>query len=97
MAMNDWNDNGKNDMGDDFIEYQIYKDSLGSNNYGSHSAGNGISTFGAIVSVVSGFILQAMLYAVLGINVENVPVLVIIILWAVFSMLVAAVAQKAGI
>ena len=36
MAMYDWNGNGKNDMGDNFIEYNIYKDVTGQNsNYSS--------------------------------------------------------------
>lgn len=29
MAMYDWNRNGKKDMADSFIEYQIYKDVTG--------------------------------------------------------------------
>lgn len=33
MAMHDWNGNGrKNDIGDRYIEYQIYKDCTGSHN-----------------------------------------------------------------
>lgn len=36
MAMYDWNGNSKNDMGDNFIEYNIYKDVTGQNsNYSS--------------------------------------------------------------
>lgn len=29
MAMHDWNGDGKKDFGDDYIEYQIYKDIMG--------------------------------------------------------------------
>lgn len=99
MAMYDWNHNGKNDMADNFIEYQIYKDVTGQNNESSYtpSRGNGMSTFGAIISVIAGLFLQATLYVALGIEVENVPVLVIIILWVVFSTIAAVVVDKIGL
>ena len=99
MAMYDWNHNGKNDMADNFIEYQIYKDVTGQNNESSYtpSRGNGMSTFGSIISVIAGLFLQAALYVALGIDVENVPVLVIIILWVIFSTLAAVVVDKIGL
>ena len=99
MGMYDWNHNGKNDMVDNFIEYQIYKDVTGQNNESSYtpSRGNGMSTFGAIISVIAGLFLQAALYVALGIDVENVPVLVIIILWVVFSTLAVVVVDKIGL
>ena len=99
MGMYDWNHNGKNDMADNFIEYQIYKDVTGQNNESSYtpSRGNGMSTFGAIISVIAGLFLQAALYVALGIDVENVPVLVIIILWVVFSTLAVVVVDKIGL
>lgn len=99
MATHDWNHIGKNDMADNFIEYQIYKDVTGQNNESSYtpSRGNGMSTFGAIISVIAGLFLQAALYVALGIDVENVPVLVIIILWVVFSTLAAVVVDKIGL
>ncbi len=56
-----------------------------------------MSTFGAIVSVIAGLFMQAALYVALGIDVENVPVLVIIILWAVFSTIAAVVVDKIGL
>lgn len=96
MAMHDWNHDGKKDMVDNFIEYQIYKDVTGQKNEPSYrpSRGNGMSTFGAIVSVIAGLFIQATLYVALGIDVENVPVLVIVILWAVFSTITADVVDK---
>lgn len=99
MAMYDWNHNGKKDMADNFIEYQIYKDVTGQKDkttYTSRGSG-GISTFRAIVSVVAGLFLQAALYVSLGIDVEDVPVLIIIILWGVFSTIVAIIADKIGL
>ena len=99
MATHDWNHDGRNDMMDNYIEYQIYKDVTGQNDEPSYtpSRGNGMSTFGAIISVIAGLFLQAALYVALGIDVENVPVLVIIILWVVFSTLAAVVVDKIGL
>ena len=99
MAMYDWNRNGKKDMVDNFIEYQIYKDVTGQNDEPSYtpSRGNGMSTFGAIVSVMAGLFLQSALYVSLGLDVDDVPVFVIIILWAVFSAIAAVVVEKMGL
>jgi hypothetical protein len=44
-----------------------------------------MSTCGAITGVVAGLALQAGLYVALGIDDENVPVIVIIILWVYFQ------------
>lgn len=99
MAMYDWNHNGKNDMADKLIEYQIYKDVTGQKGESSYtpSRGNGMSTFGAIISVIAGLLLQAAVYVALGIDVDDVPVLVIIILWVVFSTIAAVVVDKIGL
>lgn len=99
MAMRDWNHDGKKDMVDNFIEYQIYKDVIGQKNEPSStpSRDNGMSTFGAIVSVIAGLFLQSALYVTLGIDIDDVPVLVIIILWAVFSAIAAVVVDKIGL
>lgn len=56
-----------------------------------------MSTFGAIVSVIAGLFLQSALYVTLGIDVDDVPVLVIIILWVVFSAIAAVVVDKIGL
>lgn len=61
------------------------------------SRGSGMSTFGAIVSVVVGLFLQSTLYVMLGINVDDVPVLIIIILWVVFSAIAAVVVDIIGL
>ena len=99
MATHDWNNDGKNDMIDNYIEYQIYKNVTGQNDEPSYttSRGNGMSTFGTIISVIAGLVLQAALYTGLGIDVDDVPVLVIIILWVVFSAIAAVVVDKIGL
>ena len=99
MATHDWNHDGRNDMMDNYIEYQIYKDVTGQNDEPSYtpSRGSGMSTFGAIISVIAGLVLQAVLYTVLGIDVDDVPVLIIIILWVVFSAIAAVVVDRIGL
>ena len=99
MAMHDWNHDGKKNMVDNFIEYQIYKDVTGQKDESSYtpSRGNGMSTFGAIVSVITGLFMQAALYVALGIDVDDVSVLVIIILWVIFSTIAAVVVDKIGL
>ena len=99
MATHDWNHDGRNDMMDNYMEYQIYKDVTGQNDEPSYtpSKGHGMSTFGAIISVIAGLVLQAALYTGLGIEVDDVPVFVIIILWVVFSAIAAVVVDKIGL
>ncbi|MGN0154671.1 MAG: hypothetical protein ACI4A3_09475 [Lachnospiraceae bacterium] len=99
MAMYDWNWDGKNDMLDNYIEYQIYKDVTGQKDKTSYTPGkgNGMSTFGAIVSMVAGLLIQSALYVALGIEVENVPALVILILWIVFTGVAAVIVDKIGL
>ena len=58
MAFHDWNNNGKKDIADDFIEYQMYKQSTSNSNYTPRSSG-GISTFGAIAATIGGLFLAA--------------------------------------
>ena len=99
MATHDWNHDGRNDMMDNYIEYQIYKDVTGQNDKPSYTPSrcNGMSTFGAIISVIAGLVLQAALYTGLGIDVDDVPVFVIIILWVVFSAIAAVVVDRIGL
>lgn len=77
MAFIDWNNDGKKDIADDFIEYQIYRQSTKNNNY---TPSRGISTFGAIVATIGGLFLAAAIIALLG-GGEDTPVILTIILW----------------
>lgn len=99
MAMYDWNHDGKKDGIDDYLEYQIiHKDHASGSNRASHNAkSTGISTFGAVFSVVSGFVLAALLYTVCDIDVKDVPVVITILLWVVFLALMAEFAEKIGL
>lgn len=94
MAFHDWNHDGKKDFTDDFIEYQIYKQSKGNSSYTPRSGG-GISTFGAIIATIGGLFLAAAIVALLG-GGEDTPVLITIILWIVFGMGLSVWFDKVG-
>lgn len=81
MAFYDWNHDGKKDLTDDYIEYQIYKKSTSDSSHVSRG-GSGISTFGAIVATVGGLFLAAGIIALFG-GGENTPVLLTVILWII--------------
>ena len=58
MAFYDWNNNGKKDFQDDFIEYNIYKQSTQDNN----NSNGDMSNFGAgCATVLSIFITAGIL------------------------------------
>ena len=101
MALYDWNKNGKKDFGDDFIEYNIYKDVMGENedepSYTPSRNHNGISNFGAVLAVIGGLVLQSLIYTIFEIDVDSVPVFVIVILWFVFFCVSAYIIDKLGI
>ncbi len=44
MAFYDWNHNGKKDMQDDYLEYQIYQQSMNDNNTSGPSSNSGCGT-----------------------------------------------------
>lgn len=87
MSIYDWNHNGKKDFVDDFIEYNIYKESTDQNKKSSYkpSYSGEMSLFSGTIGIDSGLFWQVLLYSSLGIDVDNVSVFVIIILWCVFS------------
>lgn len=97
MAMHDWNHDGKKDWQDNYIEYQIYKNTTGKRE-SSYTPSNGISTFGAILSTIGGLFLGALIVALFaGDNVENVPVIITIILWIVCSSVLAVFCENNNI
>ena len=98
MAMYDWNHNGKNDPVDDYLEYQIYHNCKSDNDRPHHTQiSGGISTFGAVFSMICGIVLQAFIYTVFGIDVKDVPVVILLILWVFLSALAAVVVEKIGL
>lgn len=98
MAMYDWNHNGKNDPVDDYLEYQIYHNCKSDNDRPHHTqSSGGISTFGVVFSMICGIVLQAFIYTVFGIDVKDVPVVILLILWVFLSALAAVVVEKIGL
>ena len=99
MAMLDWNHDGKKDWKDNYIEYQMYKNMTNKKNESNYSSssGEGMSTFGAILSMIAGLLMQSIIYTAFEIDVADVPVIVIAVLWVVFSVLAAIVVDKIGL
>ena len=87
MAFYDWNGDGKKDFTDDFIEYQVYKQSTSKNTNNDYTprSGGGISTFGAIVATVGGLFLAAAIVSLLG-GGEDTSVLITIVLWIICGL-----------
>ena len=62
MAFYDWNHNGENDWQDDYIEYQIYQNTVNKNkdsntNYNSSASGDGCLTAIGVVLLIFGIFL----------------------------------------
>lgn len=87
MALFDYNWDGKKDMVDNCIEYQIYKNSTQNketNNYSSNET-NGMSTFAALVAVIGGMFIAGMFVT----EFEDMPGIVVAILWILASVGIA--------
>jgi hypothetical protein len=54
-----------------------------------------MSTFGAILCTVGGFVGAALIIALLGI--EDAPGLLIVVLWVVVSVILSVFAEKIGL
>ena len=48
-----------------------------------------LGILGTLVVMIAGFFMEAIVFAVLGIDWANVPLIVIILLWGVFSAVAA--------
>lgn len=66
--------------------------------YGSHSSnsGKGMSTFGAVLCTVGSFIGTALIFVLLGIDIENIPGIVIIIVWIIIAAVLAVIGSFFG-
>ncbi len=56
-----------------------------------------MSTFRAIICVISGLIYQSFLFTALGIDMDNVPVSLIVVLWFVESFATVLIVEKLGL
>lgn len=63
------------------------------NGYSSYNPSSEVSSVEAILYVVLGLILQCVFYVLFDIEVKDVPTIVIVILWIVFSFISFAIGQ----
>ena len=89
MSMYDWNGDGKKDSTDNFIEYQIFNDSTKNSGGSNHSFNGNMSTLGAIGCVIGGLVVTSLLFS--GADLDNVPGILLAIVWIVASIAIAAV------
>jgi hypothetical protein len=68
-------------------------------NYGHHSSSsNGnLSIIGTILCMVGGLFCVSAIYLLFGIDVDDVPAIVSLILWIVFTSVLAAIGSKHGL
>lgn len=69
-------------------------DGMGSSGDYHHVSGGSGSTIGAILCVVGGLVLVALLFSVIGAEVSECPAIILIILWIVFTSVLVAVVDS---
>ena len=92
MAFFDWNKDGKKDVQDDFIEYNIYKQSTQNNNNNNYNSGGGMSNFGAGCATVASIFIAAGILSVF--NLEGAALVIVFII--VVSIVAAIIATFFG-
>jgi hypothetical protein len=92
MAFFDWNKDGKKDVQDDFIEYNIYKQSTQNNSNKNYNSGGGMSNFGAGCATVASIFIAAGILSVF--NLEGVALVIVFII--VVSIVAAIIATFFG-
>lgn len=92
MAFFDWNGNGKKDLQDDFIEYNIYKQSTQNNNNNNYRSNGGMSNFGAGCATVASIFIAAGILSVF--NLEGAALVIVFII--VVSIVAAMIATFFG-
>lgn len=63
----------------------------------NYKAQEGISYFGAFLSIVMGHVLQNALFAFSEVKPEEAPVLVVITLWFIFTTMFMVALDKLGV
>ncbi|MBR3995982.1 MAG: hypothetical protein IKI97_11980 [Clostridia bacterium] len=92
MAFYDWNKDGKKDVQDDFIEYNIYKQSTQNNNNNNYRSNGGMSNFGAGCATVASIFIAAGILSVF--NLEDTALVIVSII--VVSIVAAIIATFFG-
>ena len=69
------------------------------NNKSRHHAAQekGISYFGALLSVIMGYVVQNAMFTFSEVKAEEVPVLVVIALWFIFTTMIMVALDKLGV
>ena len=93
MAYIDWDHNGKHDDFDRYMDYQMLNDGIknGSGGGGGLHRGGGMSTLAAVLCVVGGLVIEGFVLNAFKIDVDDVSVIVLILLWALFSSILVAI------
>lgn len=92
MALYDWNHNGKDDQFDRFMDYQMINDGMKkSGRSGGPHRGGGMSTLAAFLCVFGGLVIEALIFTVFGVDVDDVSAIVLILLWILFSTILVAI------
>ena len=78
MAFYDWNKDGKKDVQDDFIEYNIYKQSTQNNNNNNYRSNGGMSNFGAGCATLASIFIAAGILSVF--NLEGAALVIVFII-----------------
>lgn len=92
MSFYDWNNDGKKDVADDFIEYELYTQSTQDSN---NSSGGGVSNFGAGAGVILTILITA--YIIGSSDLEGIPLaIVFFVLCAVIGGGIAWIFNKIG-
>ena len=92
MAFFDWNKDGKKDVQDDFIEYNIYKQSTQNNSNNNYNSGGGMSNFCAGCATVASIFIAAGILSVF--NLEGAALVIVFII--VVSIVAAIIATFFG-
>lgn len=86
MAFNDWNKDGKKDFVDDYIEYNIYKESTKNNNNNNYQSNGKMSNFDAgCATVISIFIAAGI------VGLFNLDGAALVIVFIIVVSIVAAI------
>lgn len=92
MAFYDWNKDGKKDIWDDFIEYNIYKQSTKDNSNKNYNNSGGMSTLGSGCATVISILIAAAILS--PFNLEGAALVVAFII--VVSVVAAIIATFFG-
>ena len=57
----------------------------------------GISYFGALLSIIMGYVVQNAMFTFSDVSIKEVPVLVVVVLWFIFTTMIMVALDKLGV